>query len=485
MSKPNLPARRAGAITDEGREQVLKLVEAAAQEHLKQIDDRRTWIAEPERLLARFEGALPEAGTGAERAIRQLIDDGLPVATNSIGPRFFHFVVGGVTPAALAADWFTSLVDQMAYAWAGSPLASRLEQISIRWLLDLFGLPARWGGVLTTGATTGNMVCLAGARQWWGEQEGIDIGEEGLVRQPPVLAGGYLHPSAYKALAILGVGRARIQKLTANDTGATDLPALERALQALGGKPSIVIATAGDPNAGGFDPIEPMAELARRYNAWLHIDGAFGMFAACAPDLAHLVRGADGARSVSVDLHKWMNVPYDSGAAFIHDLRYLARAFHHQADYLPDADDPHPNFGFLVPEMSRRARAFPVWATLQAYGRQGIRALVEGTVALAARLAAQAEAAPDLELLAPHQLNAVCFRYHPPGLDDAARLDELNTRIHERVIEDGRVYFGATRYAGRVAFRPTLVNWRTREEDVDLLVSVIREIGGRLHAEGL
>ncbi len=351
-------------ITDEGREQVLKLVEAAAQEHLKQIDDRRVWAADPEGLLARFEGALPEAGTGAERAIRQLIDDGLPVATNSIGPRFFHFVVGGVTPAALAADWFTSLVDQMSYAWAGSPLASRLEQISIRWLIDLFGLPARWGGVLTTGATTGNMVCLAGARQWWGEQEGIDIGEEGLLRQPPVLAGGYLHPSAYKALAILGVGRARIEARGQRYGAPRTCPPSSEPCRRSAASPSIVIATAGDPNAGGFDPIEPMAELARRYNAWLHIDGAFGMFAACAPDLAHLVRGAGGARSVSVDLHKWMNVPYDSGAAFIHDLRYLARAFHHQADYLPDADDPHPNFGFLVPEMSRRARAFPVLGDL-------------------------------------------------------------------------------------------------------------------------
>lgn len=480
MTSKSLPIRPADAITDQGLERVLKMVEETAQKYLKSIDSRRVWVPNPELLLERFESALPEAGTGAEDTIQKLIDDALPVATNSIGPRFFHLVVGGSTPAALAADWFTSLLDQMSYAWIGSPLSARLEQISIRWLLELFTLPRHWGGVLTTGATTGNLVCLAGARQWWGEQEGIDIGNEGLTRQPPVLAGGHLHPSALKALAILGVGRARIQKYTSDDKGTTDLAALERALQALEGRPNILIATAGDPNAGGYDPIEPMAALARKYNSWLHIDGAFGFFAACSPRLASLVRGATEAHSVSVDLHKWMNVPYDSGAAFIHELRYLSRAFYHQADYLPQPDDPHPNFGFLAPEMSRRARAFPVWATLQAYGRQGIRSHIEGTVALAERLAAQVQAAPELELLAPHQLNVVCFRYHPPGLDDEARLDELNTRLHEQVVEDGRVYFGTTRYAGRVAFRPAVVNWRTREEDIDLLVSVIRETGTRL-----
>ncbi len=483
MTSKSQPPRPPGAITDQGLERVLKMVEAAAQEYLKDIDNRRVWVANPESLLERFEGALPEAGAGAENAIQKLIDDALPVATNSIGPRFFHLVVGGATPAALAADWFTSLLDQMSYGWIGSPLSARLEQIAIRWLLDLFTLPNHWGGVLTTGATTGNLVCLAGARQWWGEQEGIDIGSEGLTRQPPVLAGGYLHPSSLKALALLGVGRSRIQKYTVGDTETTDLAALERALKALEGRPNILIATAGDPNAGGFDPIEPMAALARKYNSWLHIDGAFGFFAACSPKLASLVRGADGAHSVSVDLHKWMNVPYDSGAAFIHELRYLARAFYHRADYLPHPDDPHPNFGFLAPEMSRRARAFPIWATLQAYGRQGVRLHIEGTVALAERMAAQVQAAPDLELLAPHQLNVVCFRYHPPGLDDEAKLDALNTRLHQQVVDDGRVYFGTTLHEGRVAFRPAVVNWRTREEDIDLLVSVIRETGARLQAE--
>jgi glutamate/tyrosine decarboxylase-like PLP-dependent enzyme len=467
-------------ITDEGLQRVLRMVEEAAEGYLETIEDRPVSASDPDALLRSFEDALPDRGVGAEAAIRKLIDEGLPAATHSMGPRFFHFVVGGATPAALAADWFTSMIDQMAYAWVASPLSARLEQISIRWLLDLFAMPEHWGGVLTTGATTGNLVCLAGARQWWGEQHGIDVGNLGLVRQPPVLAAGHIHPSAIKALAILGIGRSTIQRYVADDRGSADLEAMERALRELDGAPSIMVATAGDPNAGRYDPIEAMAGLAKKYNSWLHVDGAFGLFAACSPSTAHFVQGATDARSASVDLHKWLNVPYDSGAAFVSDLRYLARAFYHEADYLPSPEDSHPNFGFLAPEMSRRARAFPIWATLFAYGRQGVRSLIERSVALAERLAANVQQAADMELLAEHQLNVVCFRYRPPGLDDEQELDELNSRVHQEILADGRVYFGSTRYAGCVGFRPAIVNWRTREEDVDLVVSVVREIGERV-----
>ena len=193
----------------------------------------------------------------------------------------FHFVTGGVTPAALAADWLTSAIDQNAFSWVNSPLASRAEAIAIDWLKDLFALPASWGGVLTTGATMANFTALAAARHWWAARHGSDVEETGLAGLPPlpVLSSGYIHTSAVKALAMLGIGRGNVRRFAADGSGRLDLAALEAALVALDGAPAIIVANAGEVNTGAFDPIETMADLAARYGAWLHVDGAFGLFA--------------------------------------------------------------------------------------------------------------------------------------------------------------------------------------------------------------
>jgi glutamate/tyrosine decarboxylase-like PLP-dependent enzyme len=234
-------------------------------------------------------------------------------------------------------------------------------------------------------------------------------------------------------------------------------------------------------NAGEFDPIDAMADLADRYGAWLHVDGAFGLFARLSPRTAALAAGVERADSVTVDGPKWLNVPFDCGFAFVRDVKLLAKTFAYAAAYLPGPEDPRPQFGNLGPESSRRSRAFAVWASLRAYGREGYRALVEHDLDIARALAERVDAAPDLERLADVRLNIVCFRYRPPGVDDEFELDRLNARVGEAILEDGRVYFGTTRYAGRVAFRPAFVSWRTRVEDVDLLVKVVRELGARLH----
>jgi glutamate/tyrosine decarboxylase-like PLP-dependent enzyme len=243
------------------------------------------------------------------------------------------------------------------------------------------------------------------------------------------------------------------------------------------------VATAGEVNAGDFDPIDRIADLAERYGAWLHVDGAFGLFAAVTPRTAGLVAGIERAHSVISDGHKWLNAPYDCGFAFVRDRTALARTFGLDAAYLPPPDDPRPNMGFLGPESSRRARSLAIWATLRAYGRNGYRELVEAHLDLAQHLAERVDAAHDLERLADVPLNIVCFRYRPPGVGDA-ELDGLNERLGRAVLEDGRVYVGTTRYGGRIAFRPAIVNWRTREEDIDLLVAVIRELGAGLGSEG-
>ena len=461
--------------------EAMSLIAREAAAYLAELDGSNARLPGADAAAEGFDGPLPEEGSGTVAALRELVERGLPAAVRSSGPRMFHFVTGGVTPAALGGDWLASVLDQNAFSWVGSPLGSRLEAVTLRWLKELFALPASWGGVLTTGATMANFTALAAARRWVGERHGVDVEERGLAGLPPipVLAGGYVHSSVVKALAMLGIGRGSVQKFVADGAGRIDLDALETSLTALRGSPAIVSATAGEVNAGDFDPIDAMADLAERHGAWLHVDGAFGLFARLTPRAERPAAGVEHAHSVIADGHKWLNVPYDSGFAFVRDPMLLPKAFTASAEYLPSPDDPHPNFGYLGPEMSRRARALAAWASLRAYGRAGYRAMVERHLELAQRLSARVEEEPELEGLAEVPLNIVCFRFHPAGLDESA-IDEVNRRLGEAIVEDGRVYVGTTTYDGRVALRPAIVNWRTTERDVDLLADVVIELGQKI-----
>ena len=429
----------------------------------------------------RFGGPLPEQGVGAVAALEELLG-GFDAATGSPGPRFFHFVTGGVTPAALGADWLTTALDQNAFSQVSSPLGTRLERVAVDWLKELFDLPAEWGGALSSGATGANLMGLAAARQWWGERHGRDIGADGLAGLPPVpvLSSGFVHPSALKALAVLGIGRESVRVFSRDAAGRLDLPAIVAALRELGGAPAIVVGNAGEVNAGEFDPLEELAGLAEEHGAWLHVDGAFGLFARLSPRSAHLAAGIERAHSVIADGHKWLNVPYDCGFAFVRDADLLAKVFSLAAAYLP-SDEPEPTYGYLTPESSQRARSLAVWTALRAWGRGSYRELVERHLDLAQRLAARVDEAEDLERLADVPLNIVCFRYRPPGVPEE-ELDALNARLGEELLADGRVYVGTTSFEGRTAFRPAIVNWRTQEEDVDLVATVVQELGARLLA---
>jgi glutamate/tyrosine decarboxylase-like PLP-dependent enzyme len=446
-------------LRGEEREALAYVLEQAGR-YLAELDDSPVL---PSR-ESRFGGALPEDGDGALAALAELMA-GSGLATRSSGPRFFHFVTGGTTPAALGADWLTSLLDQNSFSWVSSPLGTELEDVAIRWLLDLFDLPDHWGGVLTTGATMANFVGLACARHWWAERHGVDLDERGFGGLPavPVFSTGYIHASARKALAMLGLGR--------DSPKLVDVDGLERELAALGGAPALVIGNAGDVNTGDFDLLDQMADLAEEHGAWLHVDGAFGLFARLTPDAAPLAEGVERAHSVISDGHKWLNVPYDCGFAFVRDPELLREPFRLAGPYLPSDETPSP-------EASRRARSLAVWATLRAYGRVGYRAMVERHLALAQQLGRRVEEEPELELLAPVKLNIVCFRHRPPGLDEAA-LDEHNLALGGDVLEDARVFFGTTRHEGKVAFRPAIVNWRTTERDVDLIADTVLDLGAR------
>lgn len=459
----------------------LRQAAAAADLYMKQLDELPARDAESDVAARSFDGSLPDVGIGSAAALARLAEIGPTAATRSAGPRFFHFVTGGSTPAALGADWLASAFDNNAALWVSSPLGAQLEKVSLDWLKDLFRLPPEWSGVLVTGATMANFTALAAARQWCMERLGVDAAKDGIVAAPavPIFSSGFVHASAVKALGMLGLGYGSVKRLTRDAAGRFDLEALEAELDALDGRPAIVLATAGEVNAGGFDPVGSLVEVVRRHHAWLHVDGAFGLYSRVSPSLSHLTEGVEHADSVIADGHKWLNVPYDCGFAFVRDERLLHSVFGIGAPYFPEAVEERPDYLMLGPEMSRRARALAVWATLAAYGRNGYREMVERHVGLARRLADQVRESEDFELLEPPEINVVCFRYRPKAAPPAA-VDQLNRRLGQLVLDDGRVYFGTTVYAGQVAFRPAISNWRTLEADVDLVLPVLRELALRL-----
>jgi glutamate/tyrosine decarboxylase-like PLP-dependent enzyme len=454
---------------------------AAAGPYLDSLADRPVVDPAAAGLLADLGGPLPKEGHGTVAAVEQLLRIGTAAGTASSGPRFFHFVTGGSTPAALAADWTAGLLDQNSFARASSAFAHEVETVALDWLRSLFGLPEGWGGALVASATFANFTSLGCATQWWGDRHGVDTVRGGLAGLPrmPVLSGGYVHPSARKALQMLGHGRDVVEVYARDDVGRVDLAAMDRRLSDLDA-PAVIIANAGEVNAGDFDPIEGLAALAERYGAWLHVDGAFGLFAALSPRSADLVRGIDRADSIAADGHKWLNVPYESGFALIREPARLGAAFGMPgAAYLPGPQDPGGGYGLYGPESSRRARALPIWATLAAYGRDGYRDMVERHLDLAQHLARRVDAAPDLERLADVPLCIVCFRARPAGVPESD-LDELNRQVGAALLTDGRAFAGTTVYRGQVALRPAIVNWRTTDVDIDLFVEVVRKLAGAL-----
>jgi glutamate/tyrosine decarboxylase-like PLP-dependent enzyme len=471
-------------VADPLREQseslaALQQVMDAAGPYLDQLPHRLVYDRSAEPLLEKLAGALPEQGVGTQSAVETLLRVGTATATASAGPRFFHFVIGGSTPASLAADWVVSLLDQNAFVRASSRFADAAETVVLDWLRDLVGLPRGWGGALTASATFANVTGLALATHWWGERHGVDVTSAGLAGLPrmPVLGGGHVHPSARKALQLLGHGKDTVETFVSDDVGRMDLAAIRQRLTELDGAPAVLLATAGEPNAGEFDPLAEVADLAEEFGAWVHVDGAFGLFAALSPRTAHLTAGIERVDSIAADAHKWLNVPYESGFTLVRAPGRLGPAFGMPgAAYLPGPDDPRGGYGLLGPESSRRARALPIWASLAAYGRSGYRELVERHCDLAQHLAAAVDEAPDLERLAEVPLNVVCFRYRPVGLSEM-ELDDVNRKLGEALLDDGRVYAGTTVYRGHVALRPAISNWRTTAPDLDLLVQVVRELG--------
>ncbi|MFI9761696.1 pyridoxal phosphate-dependent decarboxylase family protein [Streptomyces sp. NPDC051963] len=413
--------------------------------------------------------ALPPEGVGAEAALARFAEHWAPGMSGSAGPRFLGFVTGGTTPAALAGDWLTSAYDQNAINAADS-WATDLERETVSWLRELFELGEAHSGAFVTGATASNMVGLAVAREWLGERSGVSVARDGVAALGPVeVLSGSAHSTVLKALSVLGIGRDRLRRvpLLPGNREAVDVDRLADALEALEGRPAIVVANAGTVNTVDFDDLRAIAALKERYDFWLHVDAAFGGFAALSPAYAHLVDGLDAADSVCVDLHKWLNVPYDAAIQFTRRQDLQVKVFHNASPYigLPSED---PDFLHLTPESSRRLRALPAWFSLMAYGREGHREIVERTVALARRLGEHIEQTPGLRLLAPVRLNVVCFT-----LTDEPTRERVDA-LAQAVTESGEAFLTPTVYGGTPGLRAAFSNWRTSEEDVDRILGAIR-----------
>lgn len=410
---------------------------------------------------------LPQAGLGASSALELFKKRYAEQLSASAGARFFGFVTGGTTPAALAGDWLTSAIDNNATGY-GDSVVPLIELETLAMLRDLFALPADYSGVFVTGATMSNFSGLALARQWVGKQQGINIAQDGLQKPINVLA-GTAHSSVYKALSMLGMGRGSVTNVACQaNREALDVEALEQHLKILS-EPCIVVASAGTVNTVDYDDIAAISELKMNYDFWLHVDAAFGGFAAVSAKTKHLLNGWEHADSITIDAHKWLNVPYDSAMLFTKHEDLQIEVFQNAAVYLGNPSD-EPNFVHRTPENSRRFRALAAWMTLQAYGKEGYRDIVERATKLAKQLSERIEASADFKLLAPVSMNGICFTLEPTPSQE-----EVNEYLR-KLKKDGRVFLTPTFVFDTPAIRVSITNWQTTQEDIDIAWQAMQEV---------
>jgi glutamate/tyrosine decarboxylase-like PLP-dependent enzyme len=421
-------------------------------------------------------GPLPTEGEDPIQVIEHLARAIEPGLVATAGPRYFGFVIGGSVPTAMAADWLTSAWDQNGFSYASSPAAAVVEDIAAGWLLDIFGLPRGTSVGFTTGCTMANFTGLAAARHALFRQLDWDVERQGLMGTPPVtvVISEESHVSISASLQMLGLGRDRVVRVSADEQGRMRPRELQCALAGIR-TPVLVCAQAGNVNTGSFDPVLEIAACVHEHAGWLHVDGAFGLWAAASPAYRGLVRGIEVADSIAVDCHKWLNVPYDSGVVFVRDP-----AAHHAAMslgaayYAPLPDQARDNHDW-VPEASRRARGFAVYAALRSLGRQGIADMIERCCALARRMAGRLSLGAGAQILNDVVLNQVLVRFSPSDGWDA---DAFTADAIRRVQEDGTCWLSATTWHGMHAMRISVSNWSTSEEDIDISAAAILRCAG-------
>jgi glutamate/tyrosine decarboxylase-like PLP-dependent enzyme len=420
--------------------------------------------------LARFEAPTPEAGASADQVICELIALTEPGLAAMIGPRFFGWVIGATDAAGMAADWLTSAWGQNTGNAQATPSASAVEEIAGAWLLDLLDLPRESSVGFVTGGTIANFTGLAAARGEVLRRLGWDVEANGLFGAPPihVVLGEEAHSTVFSALRYLGLGAKRVIPIAANDQGVMRIDALEAAIKKVDG-PIIVIAQAGHIHSGAFDAFAEIAPIAREKGGWLHVDGAFGLWARAARDCAHLAVGVEQADSWGVDGHKWLQTPHDSGYAIVRHREAHRRAMLIAASYLPEGQERHP--ADYAPELSRRARGFATWAMIRTLGRAGIADMVSRHCALARRMARRLSQQPDIEILNEVVLNQVAVRL---GADlEPAVADALTDKAIARVQKDGVCFVGGASWRGRKIVRVSVISGGTSEDDIDISADAI------------
>jgi glutamate/tyrosine decarboxylase-like PLP-dependent enzyme len=416
---------------------------------------------------------LPEEGAEPLEVIEELIAGAEPGVVAMPSGRFFGWVIGGVLPAALAADWLTSTWDQNAGLLASSPAAAGAEWVASEWLLDLLGLPGNSAVGFVTGAMIANFTCLAAARHDVLRRAGWDVEGDGLHGAPPVtvIVGEERHETVDVALRFLGLGEQRSLTVPADDQGRIRLDALTDILAQVGNTPLIVCLQAGNVHSGAFDPIAEAVDLAHQYGAWVHVDGAFGLWAAASAQYRHLAAGVERADSWASDAHKTLNVPYDSGLAIVAKAEAMYAAMGVHAAYLIQDERPDP-FS-TVPEFSRRARGFPVWAALRSLGRRGVAEMVERFCWHARRFAAGLAELDGVRVVNDVVFTQVCVSF---GTDEATR--EVATRL----LRDGTAWMTPSTWQGQAVLRISVSNWRTTEEDVDRTLAAVRRVLAEVRA---
>ena len=445
--------------------ELLEQTTQRAISYLEALDERRV-APSPEAIanLATLDQPLTNEPNSPEQVIELLDTVCSPATMAMAGPRFFGFVIGGSLPVTVAANWLAGAWDQNSGLYTPTPATAQLEQVALTWLLDLFKLPSSCGGAFVTGGTMANFSALAAARHAQLERAGWNVEADGLYGAPPitVIVGEEAHPTLFKSLGLLGLGRNRVLKVPVDSQGRMRADAIPQ----LSG-PMIVCAQAGNVNTGAFDPLPEICERSHAAGAWVHVDGAFGLWATTASSTAHLATGLDQADSWATDFHKWLNVPYDSGLALVRDADALRGAMGITADYLPTS--PFRNPSDFTPELSRRARGVEVWAALRSLGRQGVAELIERNCRQARRFAEGLKAAGH-KVLNDVVLNQVLVMF-----EDA----ETTSRIISEIQRDGTCWCGGTVWQGQTAMRISVSSWATTDADVERSLEAMIRIAGK------
>jgi glutamate/tyrosine decarboxylase-like PLP-dependent enzyme len=417
---------------------------------------------------------LGNEGMGTLAALNYFNEIIEPIIVASAGPRYWGFVTGGTTPASIVGDWLSTIYDQNSQTTKGwGDVSANIEIETLQLLLDLFQLPNTFFGGFVTGATMSNFTCLAVARQWVGKAMGRNIAKKGLFNKLPVLT-ATAHSSSFKSLSMLGMGSANVisVKMEEGNRESIDINDLEEKIKQLNGEPFILISSGGTVNTVDFDNFTAIAKLKAQYNFWWHIDAAFGAFAACVEKYKYLLKGWEVADSITIDCHKWLNVPYENAVFFVQEKHSTLQVETFQNANAPYLGNPMENFDYLnfLPENSRRLKALPVWFSLMAYGKNGIAAVVQNAIDMANLLGQYIEQSKAYELLAPVRLNTVCFTLKGNEHQNKVQacLNQLN--------QSEKVFMTPTVYKGKKGIRAAFVNWRTTSEDIDIAIKLLNNI---------